>query len=99
MQKYEELEIRPSDPLNEVVNLSGGNQQKIVLAKCLERNCRILLFDEPIRGIDVGEKFQIYSIIREQAALGKTIIIASSEIEEIVGICDRAAVMRNGKSD
>lgn len=96
-KKFVELEIRPNDPLNEVVNLSGGNQQKIVLAKWLERNCRILLFDEPTRGIDVGAKFQIYSIIREQAALGKTVIMASSEIEEIVGICDRVAVMRNGK--
>ncbi len=94
---FTKLEVRPADPRNRVVNLSGGNQQKVVLAKWLMRDCQVLLFDEPTRGIDVGAKFQIYSMIVKLAEAGNTIIVASSEIEEISGICNRALVMRKGK--
>ena len=94
---FAKLEVRPGDPRNRVVNLSGGNQQKVVLAKWLMRDCQVLLFDEPTRGIDVGAKFQIYSMIVKLAEAGNTIIVASSEIEEISGICNRALVMRKGK--
>ncbi len=92
-----DLEVRPDDPFKMVKDLSGGNQQKIVLAKWLMRDCDILFFDEPTRGIDVGAKFQIYSIISELAKAGKCIVIASSEVEEIVGICNRVLVMKDGR--
>jgi ribose transport system ATP-binding protein len=97
IDSFKRLEIRPSDPHNRVVNLSGGNQQKVVLAKWLMRDCQVLLFDEPTRGIDVGAKFQIYSMIVKLAEAGNTVIVASSEIEEISGICNRALVMRKGR--
>lgn len=96
-QNFDRLEIRPSDPKNRVVNLSGGNQQKIVLAKWLMRDANILMFDEPTRGIDVGAKYQIYSLIIELARAGKSIIIASSEIDEVIGLCNRALVLRKGE--
>lgn len=76
--------------------LSGGNQQKVVLAKWLFSDSRILFFDEPTRGIDVGAKKEIYELINELAYEGKVIIVVSSELEEIMGICDRAIVMREG---
>lgn len=94
---FNKLEIRPGDPRNRVLNLSGGNQQKVVLAKWLMRDCDILFFDEPTRGIDVGAKFQIYSLIVALAKAGKAIIVSSSEIEEISGICNRVLVMHRGR--
>ena len=94
---FSDLEIRPANPRNRVLHLSGGNQQKVVIAKWLMRDCDVLLFDEPTRGIDVGAKFHIYSIIRKLAASGKTIIVASGEIDEIRGLCDRVLVMRKGR--
>ncbi|WP_018690426.1 sugar ABC transporter ATP-binding protein [Ahrensia kielensis] len=95
-QNFSKLEIRPSNPKNLAENLSGGNQQKVVLSKWLLRDSEVLMFDEPTRGIDVGAKFQIYSLIMELAKAGKTIIVASSEIDEVVGICNRVLVMRRG---
>ena len=78
-------------------NLSGGNQQKIVLAKWLQRNCDILIFDEPTRGIDVGAKYEIYMLMNELVAQGKSIIMISSEMPEVIGMSDRIIVMRNGE--
>ena len=78
-------------------NLSGGNQQKVVLAKWLQRNCEVLFFDEPTRGIDVGAKYEIYVLIRELAAQGKSIIMISSELPEILGMSDRIVVMHEGR--
>lgn len=75
--------------------LSGGNQQKIVLAKWLEKTPRILLLDEPTRGVDVGAKFEIYNVIRQLAAAGTAIILVSSELPEVMALSDRLAVMRN----
>ncbi|MEN3929466.1 sugar ABC transporter ATP-binding protein [Microvirga sp. W0021] len=74
-------------------NLSGGNQQKIVLAKWLENKPRILILDEPTRGVDVGAKFEIYTIIRELAAQGTAILLVSSELPEVLGLSDRVIVM------
>ncbi len=96
-QLITDLEVRPPLPYSQVANLSGGNQQKIVIAKWLMRDCDILIFDEPTRGIDVGAKFQIYSLIIELARMGKCIIVASSEIEEVIGICNRALIMKDYK--
>ncbi|MFO8240721.1 MAG: ATP-binding cassette domain-containing protein, partial [Dissulfuribacterales bacterium] len=73
-------------------NLSGGNQQKVVLAKWLIRNCDILIFDEPTRGIDVGAKSEIYTLMNELASQGKSIIMISSELPEILRMSDRIIV-------
>lgn len=80
-----------------VVNLSGGNQQKVVIAKWLVRNCDILIFDEPTRGIDVGAKNEIYKLMNKLAAEGKSIIMISSEMTEILRMSDRIVVMCEGK--
>lgn len=80
-----------------VVNLSGGNQQKIVIAKWLVRNCDILIFDEPTRGIDVGAKSEIYKLMNRLAAEGKSIIMISSEMTEILRMSDRIVVMCEGR--
>ena len=78
-------------------NLSGGNQQKVVLAKWLQRNCEVIIFDEPTRGIDVGAKYEIYLLIQELAAKGKAIIMISSELPEVLGMADRVLVMHEGR--
>ncbi|MDO4632770.1 MAG: sugar ABC transporter ATP-binding protein [Eubacteriales bacterium] len=80
-----------------VVNLSGGNQQKVVIAKWLVKNCDILIFDEPTRGIDVGAKSEIYHLMNELAAEGKSIIMISSEMTEILRMSDRIIVMCEGR--
>jgi len=77
--------------------LSGGNQQKVVLAKWLERDCGIVIFDEPTRGIDVGVKYEIYQIINRLAAQGRAIVIVSSELPELLGMSDRILVMHGGE--
>ena len=91
------LKTRCSSVAQKVVNLSGGNQQKVVLAKWLFSRPDILILDEPSRGIDVGAKYEIYSIISELAAEGKCIIMISSEMPELLGMCDRIYVMNEGR--
>jgi ABC-type sugar transport system ATPase subunit len=78
-------------------NLSGGNQQKVVLAKWLARNCDVLIFDEPTRGVDVGAKFEIYQLMNELVAQGKAIVMISSELPEVLGMADRIVVMHEGR--
>jgi ribose transport system ATP-binding protein len=92
-------ELRTKTPTlaQRVVNLSGGNQQKVVLAKWLCRNADILIFDEPTRGIDVGAKAEIYQLINRLAAAGKAILMISSELPEIIGMSDRILVMCRGR--
>jgi ribose transport system ATP-binding protein len=80
-----------------VRTLSGGNQQKVVLARWLLNEPEVLLLDEPTRGIDVGAKFEIYTLIHELAVRGKGILVVSSEIEELIGLCDRILIMRRGE--
>ncbi|MGY8690104.1 MAG: ATP-binding cassette domain-containing protein, partial [Verrucomicrobiales bacterium] len=77
-------------------HLSGGNQQKVVLAKWLFRDTDVLLFDEPTRGIDVGAKYEIYQLINQLAEEGKAILMISSELPEVIGMSDRILVMREG---
>ncbi len=77
--------------------LSGGNQQKVLLGRWMMRDPEVLLMDDPTRGIDVGAKYDIYSLIMESARKGKGVIIASSEMPELLGLCDRIAVMSNGR--
>ena len=91
------LAIKCSSIEQETVNLSGGNQQKVVLAKWLFADPDILILDEPTRGIDVGAKFEIYTVIRDLAKAGKAIIVISSEMPELLGITDRICVMNEGR--
>jgi ribose transport system ATP-binding protein len=91
------LDIRPGNVNQEVVSLSGGNQQKVILAKWLHADSEILIFDEPTRGIDIGAKYEIYALLKEQAKAGKAVIIISSELSEILELPDRFFVMSKGK--
>ncbi len=91
------LKIKVRDQEQLAVHLSGGNQQKVVLAKWLARNCDVLLFDEPTRGIDVGAKYEIYLLLNELAAAGKAIVMISSELPEVLGMADRIIVMHEGR--
>ncbi len=91
------LNIRTPSVLQKTVNLSGGNQQKVVLSKWLFSQPEVLILDEPTRGIDVGAKYEIYTIINQMAKEGKSILVISSELPEILGICDRIYVMNEGR--
>jgi ribose transport system ATP-binding protein len=90
------LDVRPSGVTRAVRTLSGGNQQKVVLARWLLRDCRVLLFDEPTRGVDVGARTEIYNLIRSLADNGVGIVVVSSEVEEVLGLADRVLVVREG---
>jgi putative multiple sugar transport system ATP-binding protein len=90
------MRIRSHDVYQETATLSGGNQQKVVLSKWLMTDPKVLILDEPTRGIDVGAKYEIYRIINELAAAGKGIVVISSEMPELLGICDRIYVMNDG---
>jgi putative multiple sugar transport system ATP-binding protein len=91
------LNVRCAGVSQAVVNLSGGNQQKVVLSKWLFAGPEVLILDEPTRGIDVGAKYEIYTIIAQLAAEGKSIIMISSEMPELLGMCDRILVMNAGR--
>jgi len=97
-KKYiESLKIKLTGQEQRAGNLSGGNQQKVVLAKWLARNADIIIFDEPTRGIDVGTKYEIYLLMNRLVAEGKAVIMISSELPEILGMSDRIIVMHQGK--
>jgi putative multiple sugar transport system ATP-binding protein len=91
------LNIRTPSVFQKVMNLSGGNQQKVVLSKWLYSQPDVLILDEPTRGIDVGAKFEIYSIINQLADDGKGVVMISSEMPELLGMCDRIYVMNEGR--
>ncbi len=90
------LRIKTPSLAQKTLNLSGGNQQKIVLAKWLMSDAKIIMLDEPTRGIDVGAKVEVYNIINEIAASGKAVVMISSEMTELIGMCDRIVVMCRG---
>jgi len=92
-----QLAIRTPSANQEVKLLSGGNQQKVVIAKWLLRDCDVLIFDEPTRGIDVGAKAEIYKLMEELAAQGRAIVVISSELPEVIRISHRIAVMCEGR--
>ena len=94
--EVDRLHIRVASLDQELVNLSGGNQQKVVLARWLAARCRVLLFDEPTRGIDVGAKAEIYELMGELVEKGVAIFLISSEMPELLGLSDRVAVMHEG---
>lgn len=91
------MAIRTPGVMQKVVNLSGGNQQKVVLSKWLFTDPQVLILDEPTRGIDVGAKFEIYGIMNELAAQGRGVVMISSEMPELLGMCDRIYVMNEGR--
>lgn len=91
------VRIKAPDHETPVGNLSGGNQQKVVIARWLNHDCRVLIFDEPTRGIDVGAKAEIYRLMRALTGLGLSIIMISSELPEVVGVSDRVMVFRQGR--
>ena len=80
-----------------IKSLSGGNQQKVIIGRWLLTNPEVLLLDEPTRGIDVGAKYEIYQLILKLASEGKGVMMVSSEMPELIGICDRILVMSNGQ--
>ncbi|GKQ35243.1 sugar ABC transporter ATP-binding protein [Streptomyces sp. A012304] len=92
-----ELSLRPDNPSAPVRTLSGGNQQKAVLARWLLRGCRILLLDEPTRGVDVGARAELYAVVRRLAADGLAVLLVSSEVPEVLGLADRVLVLREGR--
>jgi ribose transport system ATP-binding protein len=92
-----ELRIKVVSQEQHARTLSGGNQQKVVLAKWLEANSDVLIFDEPTRGIDVGAKYEIYLLMNRLAAQGKAIVMISSELPEVLGMSDRILVMHEGR--
>jgi ABC-type sugar transport system ATPase subunit len=98
IQRYvEEMSIRPRRAGVRIRNLSGGNQQKVIIARWLQSGARIFLFDEPTRGIDVGAKFEIHELMRRLAKDGCALLVISSELPEILALCDRIGVMRGGR--
>jgi ABC-type sugar transport system ATPase subunit len=96
-EQVRELSVHPADINRLVRQLSGGNQQKVVLAKWLLSQARVLILDEPTRGVDVATKVEIYRIVSDLAEHGVGVLIISSELPEILGMSDRAIVMREGR--
>ncbi|MFG8496651.1 sugar ABC transporter ATP-binding protein [Pseudomonas aeruginosa] len=96
-RQVEALRVRCADIAQAVGELSGGNQQKVVIGRWLERDCQVLLFDEPTRGIDVGAKFDIYALLAELTRRGKALVVVSSDLRELMLVCDRIGVLSAGR--
>jgi len=96
-EQIKALDLRPPDPGREVRLFSGGNQQKVVLARWLTVGCRVLLLDEPTRGVDVGARTELYKLIQRLADEGVAIVLVSSEVPEVLGLSDRVIVLREGR--
>ena len=97
IQKILQMQTKCSSPEESISALSGGNQQKVIIGKWLERSPEVLLLDEPTRGIDVVAKYEIYQLISRLAQEGKIVIVSSSEMPELLGITNRIAVLSNHK--
>ena len=91
------MRIRTTSAGQEVRRLSGGNQQKVVLARAISVGPRVFLLDEPTRGVDVGAKVEVYNLIGDLAGKGAAILIVSSDLLELLGMCDRIGVLRTGR--
>ena len=96
-RQIDAMRIRSSSPTQLVSQLSGGNQQKVVIGRWLERDCSVMLFDEPTRGIDVGAKFDIYALLGELTRQGRALVVVSSDLRELMLICDRIGVLSAGR--
>lgn len=94
-----ELRVKTTDALRTIETLSGGNQQKVILARALQIHPRIVLLDEPTRGVDVGAKYEIYEILFSLAKQGFGLIVVSGELPELIGLCDRIGVMKQGRME
>jgi ribose transport system ATP-binding protein len=90
-------EVRPNDPSAKLSSLSGGNAQKVLIARWMNRSPKLLLLDEPTQGVDVGTRVQIYAALRAAAAAGMSIVCASSDAEQLAEICDRVLVFARGR--
>lgn len=97
LESIQQLKVKTSSPDLAIGRLSGGNQQKAILARCLLLNPRILILDEPTRGIDIGAKYEIYKLINQLVQQGIAVIVISSELPEVLGLSDRVLVMHEGK--
>jgi ribose transport system ATP-binding protein len=95
--RADELHVRLRDPRQTVRTLSGGNQQKVAFARLVHQEADVLLLDEPTRGVDVGSKAQIYEAVARAADAGKGVLMVSSYLPELLGVCDRLAVMSRGR--
>lgn len=96
-EQIQALDLRPADPERTARTLSGGNQQKVLLARWLVHGCRVLLLDEPTRGVDVGARAEIYAIVADLTAQGVAVVVVSSEIDEVLGLSDRVLVLSEGR--
>jgi ABC-type sugar transport system ATPase subunit len=94
---FKQLDLKASGPMALVNSLSGGNQQKVALARWLAGNPKLLILDEPTQGVDIGAKAEIHRIIRQLASNGLAVLLISSDLPEVVGMSDRIAVMRQGR--
>lgn len=94
---FEEMDVHPRKPDYLTKNMSGGNQQKVILARWMSADTDIIIFDEPTKGVDVAAKAEIYRLMEELVAEGKSLIVVSSELPEAMGISDRLIVMSEGK--
>jgi ABC-type sugar transport system ATPase subunit len=88
--------IKTPNSREKIRNLSGGNQQKVIISRCLNTNPRILIFDEPTQGIDIASKVEVHKLIRELAAGGKSVIVIASELNELIRLSDRIIILREG---
>lgn len=96
-EQIQALDVRPADPDRSARTLSGGNQQKVLLARWLVHGCRVLLLDEPTRGVDVGARAEIYALIADLSAQGAAVVVVSSDIPEVIGLSDRVLVISEGR--
>ena len=96
-RQIESIDLRPADPDRSARTFSGGNQQKAMLARWLEHGCRVLLLDEPTRGVDVGARAEIYALVRALADRGSAVVVVSSEIDEVLGLADTVLVISEGR--
>jgi len=94
---HKRMRIRSANPANLITALSGGNQQKVLLGRALLSDCRVLLLNEPTRGVDVGAKVDIYQLVRELAATGVAVVVSSSEAAELVAVADRCVTLYAGR--
>ncbi|MBF3332667.1 ATP-binding cassette domain-containing protein, partial [Leptospira borgpetersenii serovar Ballum] len=97
LDSLQRLKVKTASPMLAIGRLSGGNQQKAILARCLLLNPRILILDEPTRGIDIGAKYEIYKLIHQLVQQGIAVIVISSELPEVLGLSDRVLVMHEGR--
>jgi ribose transport system ATP-binding protein len=97
-QLLDEFHVSPPDPGSAFATLSGGNQQKVLVAKWLETNPKVLLMHEPTQGVDIGARAQIFARIRDAADAGTAVLLASSEYEDLVHLCDRVIIFRDGRA-